>query len=111
MEINLKDIYLSYEGLEKHPFKISKISKNGQVLKSLCLNHLTKPTDLVLLYYVNDVKEEVVVYENMTYNDLSRLTVIISKNGDKTGVSFNARIATGIIRNCIYDKLSVHNGI
>ena len=85
-EEDLKDIYLSYEGLEKHPFKISKISKNGQVLKSLCLNHLTKPTDLVLLYYVNDVKEEVVVYENMTYNDLNKLTVIISKNGDKLNV-------------------------
>ena len=26
-EEDLKDIYLSYEGLEKHPFKISKISK------------------------------------------------------------------------------------
>jgi hypothetical protein len=27
---DLKDIYLSFEGIEKHPLKISNIRKNGQ---------------------------------------------------------------------------------
>lgn len=80
---DLKDVYLTYEGLEKHPFKIANIRKNGQVLVSLFLNHLRKPTELKLFYFINDEKNEMIVYDNLDKDDLSRLTLTISIIDDK----------------------------
>lgn len=82
----LKDLYLIYEGLEKHPYKISSISKNGQRTVSLALLYLTKPTNLTLVYYKNGEKKEIVVYENLWKNDLRALILTINMDGDELKV-------------------------
>lgn len=82
----LKDLCLIYEGLEKNPYKISEISKNGQRVINLVLLYLTKPTDLTLTYNKNGDKKEIVVYDNLWKNDLRTLVLTISKNGDKLQV-------------------------
>lgn len=82
----LKDLYLIYEGLEKRPYKISSISKNGQRTVSLPLLYLTKPTDLTLAYYKNVEKKEILVYENLWKNDLRTLVLTISMDGNELKV-------------------------
>jgi len=80
---DLKDIYLTYGGLGKPILKISGISKDEQQIKSLIVNHLTKPINLILFYYKDNKKEEIVVYDNLIHGDLRTLTLTISINGDK----------------------------
>ena len=82
----LKDLYLIYEGLEKCPYKISSILKNGQRTVSLVLLYLTKPTNLTLVYYKNGEKKEIVVYENLWKNDLRTLILTIGVDRDELKV-------------------------
>ena len=77
----LKDFYLIYEGLEKHPYKISTIAQNRQKTIDLVLMYLTKPTNLRLLYYKNGEKKEVVVYDNLRKDDLK--TILLTINADE----------------------------
>lgn len=83
---DLKDIYLIYEGLGEHPLKISNISKDGQQTRTLVLNHLIHTTNLTLFYYKNNVKEEIVVCNNLSKEDLRTLTLTISIIEDKFDV-------------------------
>ncbi len=80
---DLKDIYLSFEGIEKHPLKIANIRKDGQVVKTLVLSYLNKVTELKLYYYKNRPKQEIVVYNELSKKDLRKLIIEISKeNGE-----------------------------
>lgn len=83
---DFKDVYLVYEGLEKHPFKIPTIINNGQQTINLVLMYLTKPTTLTLFYYKNYNKEEVVVYDDLWKEDLRTLTLTASMINDKLHV-------------------------
>lgn len=67
---DLKDIYLTYAGLEKHPFKIPYITKHGFQKRVLIVNHLIKPSELKLFYYKNNYKEELSAYDNLNSHDL-----------------------------------------
>ncbi|OOM77860.1 hypothetical protein [Clostridium sp. BL-8] len=89
---DLKDIYLTYEGLEKHPLKIPYIAKGGFQKRALIVNHLTTPTELKLFYYKNNYKEELLAYDNLNNHDLKTLVFIISREDDKlvTRISSNA---------------------
>lgn len=91
----LKDFYLIYEGLEKHPYKISTIAPNRQQTIDLVLMYLTKPTNLRLLYYKNGEKKEVVVYENLRKDDLR--TIILTINADKADFKFDTAIQEGAV--------------
>lgn len=77
----LNELYLIYEGLEKHPYKISNIVPSRQQTIDLVLMYLTKPSNLRLLYYKNGEKKEVVVYENLRKDDLR--TIILTINADE----------------------------
>lgn len=76
---DLKDIYLSFEGIEKHPLKISNIRKDGQVVKTLIINYLHKTTELKLHYFMENEKEEITVYDNLNKDDLRKLIITIYK--------------------------------
>ncbi len=82
----LKDIYLTYEGLDKHHLRISGIGINSQVSKILLLNHLYRTTELRLFYYKNNEKCEIVVYNDLSRNDLRKLILEISKEDGKLKV-------------------------
>lgn len=84
---DLKEIYLTYEGLEKHPLKIPYISKGGFQKRTLIVNHLVGSVKLRLFYYKNNNKEEMVVYDNLNRNDLGTLTFTISIKDGKLDVN------------------------
>lgn len=90
---DLKDIYLTYEGLEKHPLKIHYIAKGGFQKRVLIVNHLIKPSELKLFYYKNNYKEELLAYDNLNSHDLRTLTLSISLKDDKlfTSIAFNIK--------------------
>jgi hypothetical protein len=77
----LKDFYLTYEGLEKHPYKISTIAPDKQQTVNLVLMYLTGPTKLRVLYSKNGEEKEVIVYENLRKDDLR--TIILTINMDE----------------------------
>lgn len=83
---DLKDIYLSFEGIEKHPLKISNIRKDGQVVKTLVLSYLNGVTELKLCYYNDGQKQEIVVYNELSKKDLRKLILEISKENVKLKV-------------------------
>jgi hypothetical protein len=82
----LKDFYLIYEGLEKHPYKISTIAPNRQQIVNLVLMYLTGPTKLRLLYCKNGEEKDIVVYENLRKDDLKTLILTINMDGDNIKV-------------------------
>lgn len=82
----LKDVYLTYEDIEKHPLKVANILPNLQRTINLVLMYLIKPTILTLFYYKNDKKEEIVVYDKLWKEDLRTLTLTISIIDDKLHV-------------------------
>ncbi|OPJ64050.1 hypothetical protein [Clostridium chromiireducens] len=83
---DLEDIYLSFEGIEKHPLKISNIRKDGQVAKTLILSYLHKTTELKLHYFMDNEKQEIAVYDNLNKNDLRKLIITIYKKGEQLDV-------------------------
>ncbi|NSB17311.1 hypothetical protein [Clostridium beijerinckii] len=83
---DLKDIYLSFEEIEKHPLKISNIRKDGQVVKTLVLSYLNGVTELKLCYYNDGQKQEIVVYNELSKKDLRKLILEISKENGKLKV-------------------------
>lgn len=78
--------YLSFEGIEKHPLKISNIRKDGQVVKTLVLSYLNRVTELKLCYYNYGQKQEIVVYNELSKKDLRKLILEISKENGKLKV-------------------------
>lgn len=82
----LKDIYLSFEGIEKHPLKISNIRKDRQVVKTLILSYLNKTTELKLHYFMDNEKREIAAYDNLNKNDLRKLIMTIYKKDGQLDV-------------------------
>ena len=81
--MNLKNLHLSYEGLERPVLKISDLPKSQQLRKSLLIEYLTKPTKLFLRYNLRDDEEKsVLAYDSLTCDDLSTLTLTIKNDGD-----------------------------
>jgi len=80
---DLRDIHLTYESLGKSSLKISHIYNDMQQTKTLLVRDLFKATDLILFYYKNNIKEEIVVYNNLIKSDLRTLILTIRKIDDK----------------------------
>lgn len=87
-DMNLKNLHLSYEGIERPVLKISDLPKRQQLRKSLLIDYLTEPTNLLLVYKLNDDEDEkkVLAYENLSHDDLRTLTLTIINDEDKLKV-------------------------
>lgn len=80
---NLKDIHLTFKGLEPSSLKLSNIPNDKQRTTTLLIRHLFKPSNLILFYYKDNVKEEMIVYDNLIRDDLRTLVLTIRKIDDK----------------------------
>lgn len=83
-DMNLKNLHLSYEGVERPVLKISDLPRRQQLKKSLLIDYLTEPTKLILIYKLNDDEEEkkVLAYDSLSHDDLRTLTLTILGNED-----------------------------
>lgn len=84
---DLKDIHLTYEGLGKSSLKLSHIPNDKQRTATLLISHLVKPSSLILYYCKNNIKEEIVVYDNLVRDDFRTLILTISKIDDNLNVN------------------------
>jgi hypothetical protein len=80
---DLRDIHLTYEVLGKSSLKISCIYNDMQQTKTLLVRDIFKPANLILFYYKNNIKEEMVVYDKLIRDDLRTLILTIRKIDDK----------------------------
>lgn len=87
--MSLKNLHLSYEGLERPIFKIYNLPKGQQVKKSLLIDYLEKPTKLLLVCNSNTDKEEsILAYDSISRDDLSTLILKINNDGDSLFVNY-----------------------
>ncbi|MDO5518253.1 MAG: hypothetical protein Q4F66_11910 [Clostridium sp.] len=82
-DMNLKNLHLSYEGVDRPVLNISDLPKSQQIKKSLLINYLTEPTKLLLVYKLNDdAEKKVLAYDNICRDDLRTLTLTILNDND-----------------------------
>lgn len=81
-DIDLKDMYLSYDGLEKKPFRIRLIPKRSQRINQLAVGHLHKESNLTLIYNEDNQEKRIVVYNKLVCTNHSNLLLIISMSQD-----------------------------
>lgn len=80
---DIKDIELVYKGLEKKPYKISIIPKNGQKDVYLIIAHLLQESELKLIYSENNISHEQVIYKKLIRDDYRDLNLNIEKSEGK----------------------------
>lgn len=90
-DMNLNNLHFSYKGKERPVLKITDLPKMQQIKKSILLDYLSEPTDLFLIYNINDKEEtKVLAYEQLSHDDLRTLTLTILN--DKNGLKVNSSI-------------------
>lgn len=83
---DLRDIHLTYEGLGNSSLKLAHIPNDKQQTTTLLIRDLFKPSSLIMFYYKNNIKEEIVVYDNLIRDDLRTLVLTIRKKDDTLSV-------------------------
>lgn len=87
--MNLNNLHLSYEGVNRPALRILDLPKGQQFKKSLLINYLEKPTKLFLIYNLNnDEEKSVLAYDGLWRDDLSLLVLKIENDGDILKVDY-----------------------
>lgn len=89
-DMNLNNLHFSYEGKDRPVLKINDLPKRQQLRKSLLLDYLTEPTDLMLIYTINEEERKVVACEKLSHDDLRTLTLTILN--DENGLKVDSSI-------------------
>lgn len=66
---NLKDIYLTYEGLQGAGIRIKEIPSHSEIVKYINTSNIKRKTELILYYYKDNIIEEIIVYDNLNSQD------------------------------------------